>query len=346
NLNTAEPPNGNGTDGNDTDGDDAYGADTAIADTGGNDEDGAVTCSDDETLDVSLRSLTGHVLDCHTFEGVITLGMCVVIIRAALLTKFGPKSLLPDAALKNKVLRILDYLCHVISNPPYKTSEPSETDSLLIWTHVFSLITEDIALLSGEKMLEASKILRREQSREFGGLTEAGRKVDLSLCYAGIELSNIEFKRAGITPRDINMQSRKNIRLGQCIQQSHQTIGLTDLSLLLADISGYVCVFYNIVEFEGVWAVGRATMDFAHLPTTEGALIGFMNDSSLAQIFAYFDILAEKGKKAKRAKERHDVQLAKQGVGQAVGSAQPIAPPPKSKTLTNNVIFTPTKKRT
>ena len=64
-------------------------------------------------------------------------------------------------------------------------------------------------------MPEASKTLRREQSREFGDLTEAGRKIDLALCYDGVELSNMEFKRAGVTPRDVTMQCRKNIRLGR-----------------------------------------------------------------------------------------------------------------------------------
>ncbi|KAG0262906.1 hypothetical protein BGZ95_003940 [Linnemannia exigua] len=277
-------------------------------------------------------------------DGLETLWFQVVQDRASLLSKFGPgKPLSPDAALKNKVLRILDYL-----NPPYKTSEPYETDSLLIWTHLFSLITDDIALLSGEKMLEASKTLRREQSREFGDLTEAGRKVDLALCYDGIELSNIEFKRAGITPKDVTIQCRKNIRLGRCLQEAHRTIGLSNSSIVMADIAGFVGVFYHIVPFEDVWAVGRVNADYVHLPTNEGALLDFMgeNDTSLAQMFCFFEKLAEKGKKAKRAKQIYDLQLAKRGVGQAMGSARPITPPPKIKSFANTVIFTPSKKRT
>lgn len=57
-------------------------------------------------------------------------------------------------------------------------------------------------------------------------------------------------------------------------------------------------------------------------------------------------MLAEKGRKAKGAKERHDLQLAKQGIEQAVRSARSITPPRKVKALANTVIFTPSKKRT
>ena len=87
-------------------------------------------------------------------------------------------------------------------------------------------------------MLEASKTLRREQAREFGDLTEAGRKVDLALCYDGIELSNIEFKREKIASKDVTMQCRKNIRLGRCLQEAHRTIGLSNPSVVMADIAG------------------------------------------------------------------------------------------------------------
>jgi hypothetical protein len=130
------------------------------------------------------------------------------------------------------------FSCHIITNPPYKTMEPSENDCLLIWAHLFSLISDDIELLSGERMLEASKAVRREQSQEYGDLTEAGRKVDLAFCYSGIELSNIEFKRAGIPLKDITRQCRKNVRLGRCLQEFHRTIGMNDLSVIMADITG------------------------------------------------------------------------------------------------------------
>ncbi|KAG0289992.1 hypothetical protein BGZ97_006332, partial [Linnemannia gamsii] len=189
-------------------------------------------------------------------EGLEALWSRVVQDRAALLTKFGPRmSLLLDAALKTKVLRILDYLCHIISNPPYKMSEPSETDSLMVWSHVLSLITDDIALLSGEKMLGTSKSNRRR----------------------------------------------------------------------------FVGVFYNIVPLEDVSAAGRVAADFVHFPTTEGALQDFMgkNDTSLAQMFCFFEMLSNKGKMAKRAKESYDLQLAKKGMEQAEGSAQPVTSPPR-----------------
>ncbi|KAF9197299.1 hypothetical protein BGZ49_002330 [Haplosporangium sp. Z 27] len=277
-------------------------------------------------------------------SGLEILWYQVVQDRSTILRKFWPGKPLPsDAVIEIKVLRILDYLCHIITNPPYKNLEPSENDCLLIWVHLFSLITDDIELLSGEKMLEASKAIRREQSREYGDLTEAGRKVDLALCHSGIELSSIEFKRAGIPHKEITKQCRKNIRLGRCLQEYHRSIGMNDLSVVMADITGFVGFFYHIVPFENVWTAGCATTDFVQLPTNEGALLAFMSkdETSLAQMFNFIGMLTDKSKLAKRAKQNYDLQLAKQTVRQASRSTKPFSPSPKIKSLDRSVMLSP-----
>ncbi|KAK5797246.1 hypothetical protein F5H01DRAFT_373344 [Linnemannia elongata] len=127
----------------------------------------------------------------------------------------------------------------------------------------------------------------------------------------------MESKRAGIASKDMTMQCWKNIRLDRCLEEAHRTIGLSNPSIVMADIAGFVRVVYHIVPFENIWTVERTT-----------------------------DMLSEKGKKAKRVIERYDVQLAKQGIGQVIGSARPTKPPSKVKALANTVVFSPSRKCT
>ncbi|KAF9276333.1 hypothetical protein BGZ88_001799 [Linnemannia elongata] len=80
----------------------------------------------------------------------------------------------------------------------------------------------------------------------------------------------MESKRAGIAFKDMTMQCWKNIRLDRCLQEAHRTIGLSNPSIVMADIAGSVRVVYHIVPFEDIWTVERTTVDFVHLPMTEG----------------------------------------------------------------------------
>ncbi|KAF9979429.1 hypothetical protein BGZ75_009711 [Mortierella antarctica] len=50
-------------------------------------------------------------------------------------------------------------------------------------------------LVTGEKILDASKVLRQQQEAEYGDVSDKDRKVDLIFKYKDIELSNVEFKR-------------------------------------------------------------------------------------------------------------------------------------------------------
>lgn len=87
-------------------------------------------------------------------------------------------------------------------------------------------------------MLEASKVMRHMQSLEHGDVSDAGRKVDCIFMYKGIELSNIEFKRAEIGERDLAIQNRKNVRLARCIQEVHASLGVEYPSVFMADVHG------------------------------------------------------------------------------------------------------------
>ena len=52
-------------------------------------------------------------------------------------------------------------------------------------------------------MLEATKVVKKELSDEFGDVSDSGRKCDLVFRYAGVDISNIEFKRVDSSVRDL-----------------------------------------------------------------------------------------------------------------------------------------------
>ncbi|KAG0219814.1 hypothetical protein BGW41_008145, partial [Actinomortierella wolfii] len=160
--------------------------------------------------------------------------------RCELHASYSAGDPLPDTVrMKSRVLRILEYLCQVVNNPPFDINNPSENDALLVWAHVFGIARSNssINLQTGERMLEASKALRQQQAAEFGDLSDAGRKVDLAFVHKGIELSNIEFKKAGIGAMEIAVQCRKNIRLGRCLQEQHRQYGVEDPSVVMGDVA-------------------------------------------------------------------------------------------------------------
>ncbi|KAG0227482.1 hypothetical protein BGW41_003807 [Actinomortierella wolfii] len=93
-----------------------------------------------------------------------------------------------------------------------------------------------ILISLGEKMLDASKIMRKWQAEEYGDVSEAGRKVDCLLMYEGIELSNLEIKHSDISKTDLAIQNKKNIRLARCIQESHVALGVENASVYMVDV--------------------------------------------------------------------------------------------------------------
>ncbi|KAF9969070.1 hypothetical protein BGZ73_008741 [Actinomortierella ambigua] len=254
---------------------------------------------------------------------------------------------LPETLQKqDKVLEILQYLCQVVNNPPFDSKDPSENDALLVWAHVFGLARSNnrIVLQTGERMLEASKVLRQQQAAEFGDLSDAGRKVDLAFVHKGIELSNIEFKRPGIGAMDITVQCRKNIRLGRCLQEQHRQYGVQEPSVIMGDVAGFIGVFYQLTKLGEVWVAGTTSPSTVHLPTTEGEFEMFLESTSLAQIFNFVEHLELEAPKIKRHQERFSRSTDIGLFAQAVASPRPTTPPPKRKVFDQNVTFSPRRK--
>ncbi|KAF9912605.1 hypothetical protein EC991_010030 [Linnemannia zychae] len=267
--------------------------------------------------------------------------------RHDLQTPYDLNEPLPEKLQKqDKVLEILQYLCQVVSSPSFVRKDASENDALIVWAHVLGLAhsNDHITLQSGERMLEASKVLRQQQATEFGDLCDAGRKVDLVFVHKGIELSNIEFKRPGISAMDITVQCRKNIRLGRCIQEQHRKYGVTDPSVIMGDVAGFVGFFYQLAKMGEVWIVGATSPSTVHLPTTEGEFEMFLESTSLAQIFNFMEHLENEAPKIKRLQERYSRETEIGSFAQAVASPRPTTPPPKRKPFDQNVTFSPRRK--
>ncbi|KAG0297600.1 hypothetical protein BGZ96_005703 [Linnemannia gamsii] len=145
----------------------------------------------------------------------------------------------------------------------------------------------DILIKLGEQMLEATKVIKKELSDEFGDVSDSGRKCDLVFRFSGIEVSNIEFKRAETSARDLAVQSSKNVRLARCIQESHVKLGMSKASVLMGDVAGFIGAFYQLKYMGDITIAGTTASSTAQLPRSRGALLAFMQDKSLAMLFNY-----------------------------------------------------------
>ncbi|KAG9072242.1 hypothetical protein KI688_000011 [Linnemannia hyalina] len=270
----------------------------------------------------------------------------VLLDRAGLVAQYPLDELLPKKVImQDKVFRIVEYLCHIVCSPPYKTTDPSENDCLLIWAQVFGIIADKVSILSGERMLESSKLLRRQQAAEFGDLCDTGRKVDLAFAFKDIEISNIEFKRPNLPTQSIIIQSRKNIRLGRCIQEIHKGYGVQDPSVIMGDVSGSVGMFHQLARMDEIWIAGKMVKSTVQIPTTPGSLESFLESNSLALIWNYTEYLERQGPRTKQAKEHHDRDSEMGAFSEAVSCSRPTTPPRKVKPFSDVVTFSPSKKR-
>ncbi|KAF9091845.1 hypothetical protein BGX27_001955 [Mortierella sp. AM989] len=253
---------------------------------------------------------------------------------------------LPSQLLEDKVIEILILLCKFITHPPFGAAIPSEMDCMHIWVSIFSVLTDKVTLHTGEKALGASKLMRQLQTSEYGDVSDAGRKADCLFMFQDIELSNIEFKCDNISPREIAIQNRKNIRLARCIQELHVAIGVSSPSVHVADVAGFVGMFYQAMPMGEIAIAGRTAPETVHLPRNKGDLLNFLEDSSLAIIWNFIDSLEKQAPKLRTAKERTESTKKKEKFVQSIARPRDTTPPPPAVRLfSNNVTLSPTKKR-
>ncbi|KAF9570161.1 hypothetical protein EC968_002140 [Mortierella alpina] len=225
----------------------------------------------------------------------------------------GP-SLPPTAVLRDQVLHILLELCDHILHPPYGKVAPSENDCLHYWVRIFSILTNKVTILTGEKALEASKVVRRQQAAEYGEVSEAGRKVDCLFAFESIELSNIEFKLRGALDKEIAIQNRKNIRLARALQEAHARHGAGDVSVFMADV-----------------AVATGTV-------RNRVFSGFVGTF-------YQTRLEAQGVELMKAYDVHDRQQEINRHADGLSLGRPRTPPRHITTIRNNVVLSPSKRR-
>ncbi|KAG0013414.1 hypothetical protein BGZ80_011099 [Entomortierella chlamydospora] len=157
-----------------------------------------------------------------------------------------------------------------------------------------------------EKALEASKIMRQHQASEYNEVSESARKVDCLFMYEGLELSNIEFKKPDTSVHDLAIQNRKNVRLGRCIQEAHIAVGVQEPSVMMADVAGFVGIFYQVKKMGDIAIAGKTTSTTVALPQDAESFDRFLEDGSLAIMWNFISHLEKQGQKVLRAKQRYD----------------------------------------
>ncbi|KAF9975043.1 hypothetical protein BGZ75_000647 [Mortierella antarctica] len=279
-------------------------------------------------------------------NGVKNLMNKVILDRGSIIIQHQDlEQLPPSAVFEDKVLQILTILCQFVLRPPFGDIPPSESDCLQLWVSVISVIVDKLTMHTGEKVLEASKVMRQRQTAEFDDVSESGRKVDLLFMYKGVEISNMEFKRPSATERDLAIQTRKNIRLARCMQEAHASMGVKKPSIMMADITGFVGITYQVRPMGDIMVAGE-TAAMMHLPRTRGGLEAFLEGSSLASLWNYIDRLEAQGEALSNAKERHEVELEKGRLARGVAAMLPSSSqPPMPKPFNDTVTLTPSKKR-
>ncbi|GJJ77246.1 hypothetical protein EMPS_09605 [Entomortierella parvispora] len=292
-------------------------------------------------------AIAQEYVECLVKHGVDGLRRQLIIDRGILNSRFVDSRILPDEAnLRDKVLEILTILCKFVQRPPFNCESPSENDCLHLWTSVFDVIIDKVSIHTGETMLEASKIMRQMQSLEHGDASDTGRKVDCIFMFQGVELSNIEFKRADCGARDLAIQNRKNVRLARCLQEYHASIGVKDPSIFMADVHGFVGVFYQVRPMGDIAIAGKTTSDVVHLPRTAGGLKGFLESNSLAIIWNFLTSLEAQAPTINVAKEVYDLEQEKAEFARAIHRKRSSTPPTVQRKFQGHVMLTPQKKRT
>ncbi|KAG0227336.1 hypothetical protein BGX31_007021 [Mortierella sp. GBA43] len=94
----------------------------------------------------------------------------------------------------------------------------------------FDTVKDRVTLYSGEKILEASKLLRSQQATEYGDISDSGGKVDLTFMYEDVELSNLEFmhnlemQRSGIYVQPPRISTETQVYDREVSSLSHRRI--------------------------------------------------------------------------------------------------------------------------
>ncbi|KAF9213727.1 hypothetical protein BGZ59_004930 [Podila verticillata] len=136
--------------------------------------------------------------------------------------------------------------------------------------------------------------------------------------YKGVELSNIEFKRAEIGERHLAIQNRKNVRQARCIQEVHASLGVDNPSIFMANVHGFVGVFYQVRPMGDTAIAGKTTSDLVHLPPTAGGLKASLQGNSLAIIWNFLASLETQAPIVQLAKDLYDVEHEKANFTRAI----------------------------
>ncbi|KAF9360656.1 hypothetical protein BGX34_007650 [Mortierella sp. NVP85] len=263
------------------------------------------------------------------------------LIKARRQLEIGTRS------MHEKVLDVVEQVCDLVTERPFgDTQTLSENDCLNTWTNIFkTMLPDGLTLHTGETGLQSSKEVQCEISDEYGNEgSDTGRRVDMRFCYGGIEIANIEFKPPSQKKTARAKQSRKNLRLGRCIQRRLEKLGVPRPEVFCGHISGYLGFMAKIMWVEDVYVSGKVTDHVISLPTTKTALNKFMDGHSLSCIVHFLERLATLGKSAQIAAELHEAAESEAELEEDL-EYDVIPRHSFPKTLDQTIILTPRKKQ-
>ncbi|KAI8604734.1 hypothetical protein EDD21DRAFT_411783 [Dissophora ornata] len=211
---------------------------------------------------------------------------------------------------------------------------PSEINALIVWAFFRDglPLNSELMLHLGEQGCAAAGLSKSELSEVFD-TSATTRKFDCILGVAGLQVGNMEAKRARASKQDVALQLRKPLKINKSIMLE------MDWMPSLVEHPRLSALVFRIVQHEGIWLAGK-TCNAIALPSTAAEFQLFIQRSAHT-LFRLLDEYDTYAKQVVSAKEAHDYEQRANEQEEYTALDQPSV----SQTLEWNrvVLHTPSK---
>ncbi|GJJ76088.1 hypothetical protein EMPS_08447 [Entomortierella parvispora] len=178
-------------------------------------------------------------------------------------------------------LMMLFVILKNVIHPHHGEYEPSEADSLFLWGQVFYFGMPDntpFTFRLGEQGSVATSLSKSSLSKVFDTGT-GPRKCDCIFAVSGVEVGNAEAKKAGVHDHEVDIQLRKNIKIGKSMLLMLENYQLSSPPLL--SIHGKTATVFSISRWNKIFIAGKAG-PVLMLPESELGWRIFLNSKAQA----------------------------------------------------------------
>ncbi|KAK3827548.1 MAG: hypothetical protein J3Q66DRAFT_362772 [Benniella sp.] len=197
---------------------------------------------------------------------------------------------------RRRLLNLVLILCLKLELQAW--SNTSEAAAVAIWEEVFrALLPSTMRTLTGETGLVESKVDRRsaEEAHANNNYNVRGRRVDLliqtildpgSAKETGPSQNVVVFeaKRSGKTSDEIDIQTRKCVRLNKSLVGTHRGLDIKGKEPLILDIHGCRAMVYTIKRMDTFYGAGKVTDKYLELPDTSARMKSFLESGTLGAL--------------------------------------------------------------